>query len=208
GTNPLANSSVSLPYTCTYSAAPAAASETNHVHISWLLPASTDKTADFFLQGLTFDQPNLIDECVTVTAPSYSAGTLGTACNAGPNNPTSYTYARTIPVPTFNCMFYDNTATFTTIDTSATRSASKKVEVCGPAKTGALTMGYWQNKNGQAIISGQAKTGTCPSATWLRGYAPYQDLSSTATCSAVATYVTNVIKPANSSGSAMNAMRK
>ena len=209
GTNPLANSSVSLPYTCTYLGAPAAASETNHVHISWLLPASTDKTADFFLQGLTFDQPNLIDECVTVTDPSYSAGTLGTACTAGPNNPTSYTYARTIPVPTFNCMFYDNTATFTTLDTSATRSASKKVEVCGPAKTGALTMGYWQNKNGQGIIkNGGPTSGTCNSGTWLRQYAPFQDLNSTATCTTVATYVYNVIKAANAAGVSMNTMLK
>ncbi len=76
------------------------------------------------------------------------------------------------------------------------------------ASTGALTMGFWQNKNGQGIITGQAKTGLCPSAGWLRQYAPFQDLSATATCAQVATYVYNTIKAANASGSSMNAMLK
>ena len=81
--------------------------------------------------------------------------------------------------------------------------------VCGPAKTGALTMGFWQNKNGQGIISGGASvSGVCKSATWLRQYAPFQDLSATATCANVATYVYNIIKAANASGAAMNAMLK
>jgi hypothetical protein len=70
-------------------------------------------------------------------------------------------------------------------------------------------MGYWQNKNGQAIITGGASTsGVCNSAPWLRQYAPFQDLSATATCTQVATYATNVIKAANASGAAMNAMLK
>ena len=63
-------------------------------------------------------------------------------------------------------------------------------------------MGFWQNKNGQAIITGQAKTGTCPSATWLRQFAPFQDLSATATCSAVAAYDVTVFKAATCSGPA------
>jgi hypothetical protein len=38
------------------------------------------------------------------------------------------------------------------------------MDVCGPAKTGALTMGFWQNKNGQGIITGGASTdGVCNS---------------------------------------------
>jgi hypothetical protein len=70
-------------------------------------------------------------------------------------------------------------------------------------------MGFWQNKNGQGIIGGGASTGgICNAATWLRQYAPFQDLSSTASCSAVATYVYNVVKAANASGSSMNAMLK
>ncbi len=107
-------------------------------------------------------------------------------------------------IPTNNCVSYPNTATI--VETGQT--AGQTVKVCGPAKTGALTMGYWQNKNGQAIVTGQAKTGVCPSGTWLRLYAPFQDLSATATCAQVGTYVLNVIKAANASGSSMNAMLK
>jgi hypothetical protein len=75
--------------------------------------------------------------------------------------------------------------------------------------TSGLTMGFWQNKNGQAIIKGDASPGgVCNVGTWLRQFAPFQDLSATATCTQVATYVTNVIKAANSSGASMNAMLK
>ena len=161
-------------------------------------------SADFTFNSISFTG-NAIDECVNVT--DSNAGTLGTAC-VGDANPKTFTYSRTITVPQFGCQSYDNTATFTTNDTGATGSAGQTVTVCGPARTGALTMGFWQNKNGQGIITGQAKTGVCPSGTWLRQYAPFQDLSSTATCSGVATYVYNIIKAANASGAAMNAMLK
>lgn len=79
-----------------------------------------------------------------------------------------------------------------------------------PAESGARTMGFWQNKNGQGIITGQAASGVCPSGTWLRQYAPFQDLSASATCSAVASYVYNLIKGSGSNcgGSSCNAMLK
>src|SRR6266508_3651008 len=199
-------SSVDLPYACAYSAAPAASSETNHVHVSWVLPASSIETADFFIQGLTFDTPNLIDACLNVT--DSFAGSLGTVCVGDPN-PKTFTYQRTVSAPQFDCVFYDNAVTFTTHDTFATGSDSKRVAVCGPVRTGALTMGFWQNKNGQGIISSGASTaGACNSATRLRRYPPFQDLSATASCSQAATYVYDVIKAANASGASMNAMLK
>jgi hypothetical protein len=79
-----------------------------------------------------------------------------------------------------------------------------------PTASGALTMGFWQNKNGQGIITGQAASGICPSGTWLRQYVPFQDLSASATCSAVASYVYNLIKGSGSTcgGSTCNAMLK
>ncbi|WP_112246512.1 hypothetical protein [Kribbella monticola] len=161
--------------------------------------------ADFVFSDIGFTQ-TLIDNCVNVT-DTY-AGALGTVC-VGAANPTTFNYSRVIAVPAYDCVAYDNTATFTTNTTGTTGSASAQVTVCGPAKTGALTIGFWQNKNGQGIITGGAKTGTvCNSGTWLRQYAPFQDLSSTATCAAVGTYVTNVIKAANCSGSTCNAMLK
>jgi hypothetical protein len=70
-------------------------------------------------------------------------------------------------------------------------------------------MGYWQNKNGQGIIKAGASTaGVCNVGTWLRQYAPFQDLSATASCKDVAAYVYKVIKDANASGTSMNAMLK
>ena len=161
--------------------------------------------ADFTFAGISFTE-NAIDECVNVT-DTY-AGPLGEVCAGVHANPTTFTYARTVPVLP-GCVSYDNTATFTTNDTGATGSASQTVTVCGPLQTGAKTIGFWQNKNGQAIITGGSSTaGVCNSGTWLRQYAPFQDLSATAKCSAVGTYVTNVIKAANASGSSMNAMLK
>ena len=162
-------------------------------------------SADFTFSDISFTE-NAIDECANVT-DSY-AGALGTVC-VGDANPTSFTYSRTIAVPASGCVSYDNTATFTTNDTGATGSDSETVTVCGPARTGALTMGFWQNKNGQGIIKGGASlSGVCKSGTWLRQYAPFQDLSTTASCSTVATYVTNVIKAANAAGDSMNKMLK
>ena len=81
-------------------------------------------------------------------------------------------------------------------------------KVVTPIFTGARGMGFWQNKNGQGMISGGASTsGVCKSGTWLRQYAPFQDLSATASCSQVATYAYNVVKGATS-GSNMNAKLK
>jgi hypothetical protein len=175
---------------------------------SVVLPADLD---DFTFSDIQFTGTD-IDDCVSVN--DSFAGSLGTVC-VGDANPTEFTYARTIPVPAYDCQSYDNTATFTTDDTGTTSSASQTVTVCGPARTGALTMGFWQNKNGQGIITGGAYTPTgspsvkvCNSGTWLRQFKPFQDLSATATCAQVGTYVTTVIKAANASGAAMNAMLK
>jgi len=199
------NAFISLPYVCTYSSAPVVSSETNDVSITWLSPNSATKSAEF-TQGFSFDTPNLIDECATA-GDSYT-GPLGALCNTDAS-PTLYSYSRTIPVPAFDCLSFDNIATVTTADTQTSNSAKQTVKVCGPVRTAALTIGFWQNKNGQAIITGGASSGgVCKSGTWLRQYAPFQDLSSTATCSQVASYVFSVIKAANASGSSMNAMLK
>jgi hypothetical protein len=101
------------------------------------------------------------------------------------------------------CQEYDNTATIKETGQTATAMAT----ICN-TQTGALTMGFWQNKNGQGIITGQAKTGVCPSTAWLRALNPFADLASTSTCSQVATYVYNVIKAATCGGSTCNPMLK
>jgi hypothetical protein len=68
-------------------------------------------------------------------------------------------------------------------------------------------MGFWQNKNGQAIIAAYSGANCQDLRTWLNGYNPYTDLTAV-TCSGVQAYVTNIIKAANASGATMNAMLK
>jgi hypothetical protein len=196
-------------YTCDLSAVPQGELD-NTATVTWSaqnLDNGTSLaagTADFTFPGIAFTA-HPVGDCATVN-DTY-AGNLGTVC-VGDDNPKAFTYKRIVPVPSAGCQTYGNTATFTA-NNGPTGTASQTVTVCGPADTGALTIGFWQNKNGQAIVKGGASTaGVCNSAIWLRVYAPFQDLSSTASCAAVATYVTNVIKAANASGSSMNAMLK
>jgi hypothetical protein len=201
-----ANSSVKLEYTGTFAVQPNYNTDiTNTATATWadgILSAQC--TADFQFTAPT----TLVNKTVTITdtfnGVPTTLGTL-TAADEEPWAGATFTYARTITVPTWNCVSYGNTATI--VETE--QSASQAVTVCGPAKTGALTMGFWQNKNGQGIISGGNSTGgVANSATWLRQFAPFQDLSATAKPAQVATYVYNVIKAANAGGTSMNPMLK
>lgn len=205
-----ANGSVQVSYTCTYAALPTVTG-TNTAQATW--SASTYNTPDGSATGTanyTFGAPTTtVNPTITVkdtfNGTTTTLGTL-TATDTAPYASASYKYSHTVNVPTNNCVSYTNTAVI--VETN--QSDSKTVQVCGPVKTGALTMGFWQNKNGQAIITGGASVSNiCKSGTWLRQYAPFQDLSSTATCAAVATYVSNVIKLATCSTSGTcNAMLK
>lgn len=207
--------SVTRSYTCTYTTAPTAKNGTNTAIVSWdptqfsTPDSSAQGTASFTFDDGTAGNPTEVDKTVTVQ-DTFNGGTpttLGalTGTTMTPYASGQYKYPRTVPVPPYGCRAYTNTATI--VETGQT--AGQTVSACRiPLPSGALTMGFWQNKNGQGIITGQAKTGTCPSGTWLRQYAPFQDLSSTASCSQVAGYVYNVIKSANASGASMNAMLK
>jgi hypothetical protein len=66
--------------------------------------------------------------------------------------------------------------------------------------TGALTIGFWQNKNGQAIIAGANQAQLL---SFLKSYAPFADASAPLT-----TYATTIIKAASASGTSMNPMLK
>ncbi len=95
------------------------------------------------------------------------------------------------------CVHYPNTASV--LETG--QSASASVEACGAAPTGAQQMVSWKNP---VIVSEGASTGgVCNVATWLRQYAPFQDLSPTADCAATATYVKTTTRPAKGSVQAM-----
>jgi hypothetical protein len=200
GTN---DGTAAATYTCTLTSGD---SGTNTATATWpdIGSPNTSDSGDAGFDFSTVD-PTIVDGSVTVT--DTIGGSLGTALYTD-SSPEAYNYPNTVNVPAHDCTSYNNTATFTA-GSGATGSASKSVTACGPATTGALTMGFWQNKNGQAIITSYCNV---PSAgglrSFLRSYLPFQDLSSTATCAQVATYVSNVIKAANASGASMNAMLK
>jgi hypothetical protein len=77
-----------------------------------------------------------------------------------------------------------------------------------PLKTGAKTIGFWQNKNGQNIIGSYGGANCQPLRAWLTQFNPFQDLTTATNCSGLKSYVTNVIKAANARGASMNAMLK
>ena len=72
---------------------------------------------------------------VVFGATDPKAGALGSlaATDAAPFGSGTWSYPRTIAVPTWNCIRVTNTATI--VETGA--SASALVEACGPARTGA-----------------------------------------------------------------------
>jgi hypothetical protein len=193
-----ASSSVSLAYVCTFSSAPAA-SGINTATASW------NKAAFFTPDASSSGSANFAFVALTVT-DAFNGGaavTLGTI--SVPAALTNFTDIHTVNNTIGGtCQSFNNTATI--LPTNQT--SSRTVTVCNTA-TGALTIGFWQNKNGQAIITGGAATGgVCNSGSFLRTFNPFQDLSATATCSDVAAYVSNIIKAANASGPSMNAMLK
>jgi hypothetical protein len=209
--------SVDILYKCTFTSDPG--SGTNTATVSWPTQTLGDPYTSDLQAGsvspaptATYDfslvTPTIVDGSVTVTDTFNGVTTtLGTVYYTDPS-PTPFTYSHTVNVPTWNCVKYDNTATFTTSDTGTTGSDSKTVEVCGPAKTGALTMGFWKNKNGQNII-GAYCGGTSGTSlyTFLTGYNPFKDLTVN-TCSGIKTYVSTTITAASASGASMNAMLK
>jgi hypothetical protein len=186
----------------TYSCPPLAsgASGVNTVTVGWdAVAASTPSGSATNTADYAFTTPTTkVNETINVT-DSY-AGALGTvtANDSAPFASQAFTYSRTVPVPANTCQDYPNTATI--VETGAT--ASQSVRVCG-AVTGGLTMGFWQNKNGQNII-GRANQPDL--TTFLTTYNPFKDQP--ASGKSWKEYTTAVIKAANASGASMNAMLK
>jgi hypothetical protein len=213
GAQTLASGETDFDYSCSLSGAPSG-DLTNSVEVTWADQNLSDNShldagkADFTTPDvISFSQTDTIDECIDVT-DTY-AGDLGNVC-VGDANPTDLKYSRTVNVPAHDCVNYDNTATFTTNDTSTTGHDDQRVTVCGPAATGALTMGFWQNKNGQSIITKYCggTSGTSLHA-YLTSFHPFSDETAT-TCAGEATYVYNIIKAATctSSSKTCNSMLK
>jgi hypothetical protein len=210
GAQTLTQFQTDFAYSCDLSALPQGKLD-NTASVSWgsqfldngaLLEAGS---ADFtFTDGISFTE-DAIDECVAVT-DSY-ASSLGTAC-VGEANPKSFNYSRTVNVPANGCQSYDNTATFTTNDTGATGEASKTVTVCGPADTGARTIGFWKTTNGQNLVKTYCNKNGANLGTYLAalggGAGPFSDAPTG--CTALKTYVYNILNGASATN--MNRMLK
>jgi len=191
----------------------------NQVTVDWSEQTLSDGTylaagsAQFTTEAAISFTANEADTCVFVSDPhdpGYDPDSPHVFCLGDEGDPNfSFQYSWAVDVPEWNCVDYENTATFESSDNQRVGSASQTVTACGPARTGALGKGFWQGRNGQAIIrAGSSTAGVCNSGPWLRQYNPFRDLSATATCSQVATYVTNVIKGANAGGASMGPMLK
>jgi hypothetical protein len=212
--------SLNLPYTCTYSSQPAYnVTANNTATATWdgtkfhTADSSATGGASFVFNSGSAGNPSNVNQTITVTdcfnspCPSGILTTLGTltGTTTQPFASQTFTYSHTVPNSApGTCTSYPNVAAIT----QTGQNSSQTVTVCN-TNTGALTMGFWQNKNGQGIITSfcGGTSGTSLN-TFLRQYNPFQDLSATATCSQDASYVTGIIKVATctSSSNTCNAM--
>jgi hypothetical protein len=164
-------------------------------------------TDTFGLHGTTGTGSTLGTLCTNATGTTTTvSGTLGTGVTWDATN-SAFKYARVIFIPAHGCLTYDNTANFTTDTSGATDSTlgdnSQSVTVCGPAATGALTIGFWKTTNGQNLVNTycQYNSTTQISAlgAYLRGLGagagPFSNAPNT--CSALKTYVYNILNGAS-----------
>ena len=212
GAQTLTLASTTFAYTCSLSALPSG-SLTNTVTVSWSTQSLSNGATlvggsnPYTSATITFT-PALGNGIATIT--DTFKGTLGvinaftdtesgTGTGVTVGHPSSgtwtFSYSRVITVTPGQCKSYDNTATIT----ETGQNSSETVTVCGTG-TGALTMGFWKNTNGQKIITSYCGGSGTSLYTFLTGYNPYKDLSSS-TCSKIATYVSGVISAATCSSS-------
>ncbi|MEI7770555.1 MAG: hypothetical protein WCI67_11225 [Chloroflexales bacterium] len=194
---------ITRDYSCTFTGQPTYTG-TNTATATW--DAGTSFTTDGSASGaapVNFTNPTTVNKSIHVT-DSY-AGTLGTltATDASPFASATYTYSRTVSVPTWDCVTYPNTATIT----ETGLSASQSVKVCGPAKTGALTIGFWKTTNGQNLITTYCQNPAL--ANYLKGLGngdgPFINAPTTS-CKALANYVSSILTGATATN--MNTMLK
>jgi hypothetical protein len=204
--------SAALDYSCSYSSTPspltggtntATAAWDNTVYFTPDSSASGTAGVDFTTPTTVLGNPQNVydtfnsgpqvllgvDDATTAnicTANTTAAtdGGLTITCTAG-----VFKYSRSITVTPGRCVEYDNTAAI------SDQTSSSSVTICG-TNTGALTMGFWQNKNGQGIITNYCGGASGVSLhTFLNGYNPFKDEIAT-TCSGEASYVLTIIKNA------------
>ena len=188
--------SVDVGYSCPR---PDGSSGTNQATATWNTNTfPTPHGSATAAAGFAFTAPtNEVGKTVTVSDTfNGSTGTLGTVTYPSPG---TFSYSRTVTVPAANCATYPNIATIVQTGQSASASVTVCASTLSPL-TGAVTMGFWQNKNGQAIIAAADQANLL---AFLKGYAPFSDAAAPLTG-----YATTLIKSANASGSSMNPMLK
>lgn len=189
-------SQVTFNYTCDVSAtATPTTSNTNTAIVSWTQSSigspgySTTATAGYDFGSVS---PTVYGDCTTVTDQIGLRGgtpdapvTLGTTCSS-----TNYNYSRTIAYGSSGCQVYDNTARL-----SSGASDSESVQVCTYGANG-KTIGFWHNKNGQAIILANGN-GMC---TNLSAFSNVLSLPNPCNGTTLANYYVSVFELANASG--------
>jgi hypothetical protein len=194
----LASASQNYSYSCSFASAPTSSTGTNTATATWdkavyFTPDGTSSgTAAYTFNDGSAGNPTRINQTVHVT--DSFAGPLGTvtATDVTPYTVTYFTYSRTFTPPASGCQTVNNIATIT----ETSQSAGASVRVCN---TGALTMGFWQNKNGQGLISAANQSSL---STFLKQFHPFSDAPSTG----LATYAYSIIKAATCGGVNCNAM--
>jgi hypothetical protein len=179
-----------------------------------------------FSVGFAFTESQT-DNCVDVTDPVPNGGTSSTpypfpqhmcvgdttptadgGAGTGSSKGFTFTYSVAYNVPANDCTSYTNTATATDNSdphTPVTGSpASVTVTVCGPAKTGALTIGFWKTTNGQNLVKYYCQNPAL--ANYLNGLGsktgPFA--APTTSCTDLASYVSTILKGASATN--MNIM--
>jgi len=184
--------SASFDYTCALSGATPATTGTNTATVTWDQASinspgsSTTATAGFDFATVT---PTVVGNSAVVTDTfNGSTTTLGTITSS-----TTFTVVKTLTIPAGGCATAVNTGTVT-FD-GGTNSSTVTTTLC--FNRNGFTIGFWQNKNGQKILSDN-KASIC---TALAAYTNVLGtITNCATGNNLTTYVTNVIKAAEASG--------
>jgi hypothetical protein len=173
----LASDSLVVPYSCSYTSAPSPAAGTNTATATWDKTLFNTANGSASNDPVPFDfstvDPTVTHNTTTVSDTWTATNTTTTLGVAGVNGSwttdvnnqlTSFaeaydggtqtftlTYTRSVPVVANTCTEYDNTATVSSDATAGDNSDGASVTVCGPV-TGGLTIGFWSNKNGKAVL--------------------------------------------------------
>lgn len=205
---------VAVPYTCTVSADPGQHQFLNVATVTYKDGDGKDQTLPAYSDWFDFTTvvPTLAtgSEPATITATDYFNGaTVGTALGSGTWDAAAGTltwnYQNTVTSTTLACQVVPNVAK---ID-GTTHESGASVTICPPVIATGHTMGFWQNKNGQLLVTGDP--GLC---AYLSNYpAVLFDLPKDAmygvckgakglpvTGAVMGAYVTGVIKAAAAAG--------